>query len=129
MQDLGADTYNVPTALTLSKLATIRQSIDIPIDLYVEVPDNLGGFLRYYEIPEIIRVLAPVYIKFGLRNHMDVYPSGQHLEDLNVNLVKERVRRAAIGIQMIERYYPEATTSELGAKDLGIAKVTLPSEI
>ncbi|MGE6375941.1 U32 family peptidase [Peribacillus muralis] len=123
MQDLGADTYNVPTALTLWKLAAIRQAIDIPIDLYVEVPDNLGGFLRYYEIPEIIRVLAPVYIKFGLRNHPDVYPSGKQWEQTNLALVKERVRRAAIGLQMIERYYPEAKTSNLGAKGLGIPKI------
>jgi hypothetical protein len=123
MQDIGADTYNVPSALPLAKLAAIRQAIDIPIDLYVEVPDNFGGFLRYYEIPEIIRVLAPVYIKFGLRNHPDVYPSGKQWESTNISLVKERVRRASIGIQMIERYYPEAKTSELGAKGLGIPKV------
>lgn len=124
MQDLGADTYNVPSALTLPKLAAIRQVIDIPIDLYIEVPDNFGGFLRYYEIPEIIRVLSPVYIKFGLRNHPDVYPSGKHWEMTNVSLVKERVHRAALGIQMIERYYPEAEPSKLGAKGLGIANTT-----
>ncbi|MBU8920207.1 U32 family peptidase [Bacillus sp. FJAT-29953] len=123
MQDLGAGTYNVPTALTLHKLASIRQSIDIPIDLYVEVPDNLGGFLRYYEIPEIIRVLAPVYIKFGLRNHPDVYPSGKQWETTNISLVKERVHRAALGVQMIERYYPEAKTSKLGAEGLGVPKL------
>ncbi|MEH7237581.1 U32 family peptidase [Bacillus sp. JJ1562] len=123
MEDIGADTYNVPPGLTLPKLAAIRQAIDIPIDLYVEVPDNFGGFLRYYEIPEIIRVLAPVYIKFGLRNHPDVYPSGKQWESTNISLVQERVRRASIGIQMIERYYPEAITSELGAEGLGIAKV------
>jgi len=127
MQDLGAGTYNVPTALTLQKLASIRQAIDIPIDLYVEVPDNFGGFLRYYEIPEIIRALAPVYIKFGLRNHPDVYPSGKQWEDTNINLVKERVRRAYLGIQMIERYYPEAKTSKLGAEGLGIAKTPVTS--
>jgi hypothetical protein len=122
MQDIGANTYNVPSALPLAKLAAIRQAIDIPIDLYVEVPDNFGGFLRYYEIPEIIRVLAPVYIKFGLRNHPDVYPSGKQWESTNISLVKERVRRASIGIQMIERYYPEAATSKLGAEGLGIPK-------
>ncbi|MCY8234458.1 U32 family peptidase [Priestia endophytica] len=120
MQNLGADTYNVPPALTLAKLASIRQSIDIPIDLYVEVPNNFGGFLRYYEIPEIIRVLAPVYIKFGLRNHPDVYPSGKQWEATNISLVQERVHRAVLGIQMIERYCPEAKTSKLGTKDLGI---------
>jgi hypothetical protein len=122
MQDLGADTYNVPTALTLPKLAAIRQAIDIPIDLYVEVPDNFGGFIRHYEIPELIRILAPVYIKFGLRNHPDVYPSGSHLESTNIALCRERVRRAKIGMQIIERYCPDAITSELGAAGLGVPR-------
>lgn len=123
MQDLGADTYNVPSSLTLAKLAAIRQSIDIPIDIYIEVPDNFGGFLRYYEIPEIIRVLSPVYIKFGLRNHPDVYPSGKQWESTNLSLVQERVRRAAIGVDMIKRYCPDAKTSKLGATGLGVPKV------
>lgn len=123
IENLGANTYNVPTALTLNKLASIRHSIDIPIDIYIEVPDNFGGFLRYYEIPEIIRVLSPVYLKFGLRNHPDVYPSGQHLEDLNKKLTKERVRRAYLGQQMVDRYYPDAVTSELHVSDLGIPEI------
>ncbi|MBT2645339.1 U32 family peptidase [Bacillus sp. ISL-34] len=120
MEDLGADTYNVPTALTLPKLAAIRQATDMPIDLYVEVPDGFGGFIRHYEIPEFIRILAPVYIKFGLRNHPDVYPSGKHLESINVDLCKARVHRASLGMQVIERYFSEAVTSELGAEGLGI---------
>ena len=125
MEELGAGTYNVPSSLTLHKLAAIRQTIDIPIDLYVEVPDNFGGFLRYYEIPELIRVLAPVYIKFGLRNHPDVYPSGKQWEATNISLVRERVRRASIGMEIINRYCPDAVMSELGAEGLGIAKVTV----
>ena len=120
MQDLGADTYNVPTGLTLPKLAAIRQAVDIPIDLYVEVPDNFGGFIRHYEIPEFIRILSPVYIKFGLRNHPDVYPSGKHWEATNLALCRERVRRAALGVQMIQRYYPDAVTSALGAEGLAV---------
>jgi len=123
MQDIGADTYNVPTALTLPKLVSIRQAIDIPIDLYVEVPDNLGGFLRYYEIPELIRVLSPVYIKFGLKNHEGVYPSGKHLEQKNIDLVRERVRRAEIGIQIIKKYYPDAKTSVPGAEGIEVAEI------
>ncbi|AST00906.1 U32 family peptidase [Anoxybacillus geothermalis] len=120
MQELGADTYNVPTALTLPKLAAIRQVVDIPLDMYVEVPDGFGGFIRHYEIPEIIRILSPVYIKFGLRNHPDVYPSGKHLESVNIELCRERVRRAALGMRIVEQYYPEAITSKLGAEGLGV---------
>ncbi|MEK3885600.1 U32 family peptidase [Paenibacillus sp. PL2-23] len=124
MEQLGADTYNVPTALTLPKLAAIREATDIPIDLYVEVPDNFGGFIRHYEIPELIRILSPVYIKFGLRNHPDVYPSGKHLEATNISLAQERVHRAALGMRMIQEYYPEAVGSTWGAKGLGVPQIS-----
>ncbi len=123
MQDLGADTYNLPTGLTLPKLAAIRQATSIPLDMYVEAPDNFGGFIRHYEIPELIRILAPVYIKFGLRNHPDVYPSGKQWEATNISLCQERVHRAALGAQMITRYYPDAITSKPGPPDLGIPVV------
>ncbi|NHN31405.1 U32 family peptidase [Paenibacillus agricola] len=123
MEDIGADTYNLPTALTLPKLASIRPAVDIPLDLYVEAPDGLGGFIRHYEIPEFIRILSPVYIKFGLRNHPDVYPSGKHLEAINVSLCRERVRRAHMGMQLLQQYAPEMVTSKLGAADLGIPVV------
>ena len=120
MQDLGAGTYNLPTALTLPKMASIRASIDIPLDVYVEAPDGLGGFIRHYEIPEIIRLLAPVYIKFGLRNHPDVYPSGGHLDDLNIKLCRERVRRAYLGLQILHQYGPQFTTSDISTQRNGI---------
>ena len=67
---------------------------------------------------------APVYLKFGLRNAQDVYPSGTHLESLVVALSRERVRRAEIGLAHLDRYYPDATTSELGAPALGIPVIT-----
>jgi hypothetical protein len=120
---LGAGTYNVPTDLDLAKLAAVRAAIDIPIDLYVEVPDNFGGFIRHYEIAEIVRLAAPVYLKFGLRNAPDVYPCGTHLESTAIALSRERVRRAEIGMAHLQRYYPEAVTSEPGASDLGIPVV------
>jgi hypothetical protein len=120
IESIGADTYNVPTDLTLARLAAIRQVVDIPIDIYVEVPDDIGGFIRHYEIPEIIRVAAPVYIKFGLRNSPNIYPSGTHLEQTSIALCKERVRRARIGLDMIKRYSPDLKTSQKGALGLGI---------
>lgn len=119
-QRLGAGTYNVPTDLDLAKLAAVRAAVEIPLDIYVEVPDNFGGFIRHYEIAEIIRVAAPVYIKFGLRNAPDVYPSGSHLESTVVALSRERVRRAEIGLAHVQRYAPESVTSPPGAADLGI---------
>ena len=122
-EQLGAGTYNVPTDLDLPKLAAIRAAVALPLDIYVEVPDNFGGFVRHYEIPEIVRVTAPVYVKFGLRNAPDVYPSGTHLEGSVIALSKERVRRAEIGLDLLRRYYPEATQSELGAAGLALPMV------
>lgn len=120
LQDLGAGTFNTPTDLTLPRLAAIRHVVDLPLDIYVEAPDDFGGFIRLYEIPEIIRVAAPVYVKFGLRNAPNIYPSGTHLEETAIRLTRERVRRAALGMEMIRRYYPEAVTSPTGAADLGV---------
>jgi len=120
LERLGADTINIPSDLTLPQIASIRAAITKPIDFYVEAPDNIGGFLRYYEIPELIRIASPIYLKFGLRNSPDVYPSGSHLENTVIALSKERVRRAQIACEHIARYCPEAIMSPLGAEDLGI---------
>jgi len=119
-EQLGAGTYNVPTDLDLPKLAAIRMAVDIPIDIYVEVPDNFGGFVRHYEIGEIVRLISPVYVKFGLRNAPDIYPCGTHMEQTAIALSRERVRRAEIGLDHLRRYYPQAVTSELGAPGLGV---------
>ena len=64
LEDLGATTINIPSDLSIPHIAAIRQAIKAPIDFYVEAPDNIGGFIRYFEIPELIRVAAPIYLKF-----------------------------------------------------------------
>lgn len=120
LENLGAGTLNVATDLTLPQLAAIRQAVDIPLDIYIEAPDNTGGFVRHYEVGEIVRCCAPVYVKAGLRNATDVYPSGTHLESTVIAYSRERVRRAQIALEHLERLYPEATTSELGALGLAI---------
>ena len=63
---------------------------------------------------------APMYVKLGLRNAPNIYPSGMHVENTAVALVRERVHRAGIALEMIRRYYPDAATSPRGASDLGI---------
>ena len=79
----------------------------------MEAPDNIGGFIRYFEIPELIRVAAPVYLKFGLRNSPDIYPSGTHIEGTVLALSRERVRRASLAMQTIARSCPDAVMSPL----------------
>ncbi|MDQ3794605.1 MAG: U32 family peptidase [Actinomycetota bacterium] len=128
MESLGAGTYNVPTDLSLAQLAAIRAATSLPLDVYVEVPDDFGGFVRHYEIPDLVRVASPVVVKFGLRNAPNIYPSGTHLEATAVALGKERVRRAEIGLAMLERYYPEAEATEKGTTFPGIPVETTVEE-
>jgi hypothetical protein len=123
--ELGANTLNLPTDLSLAQIASIRAAVDVPLDIYVEAPDNVGGFVRLYEIPEIVRVAAPVYVKFGLRNAPDVYPSGSHLEATVLALSRERVRRARLGLELLGRVMPEATTSALAAPGLVVPEPDL----
>jgi hypothetical protein len=123
-EQLGADTYNVPTDLTLGQLAAIRTAVDCPLDIYVEAPDDQGGFVRHFEIAELVRVAAPVYLKFGLRNAPNIYPSGTHLLPTAIALGRERVRRARIGLDLLHRYAPDAIMSTLPAKDLAVPDTT-----
>lgn len=120
LQDLGASTLNPPTDLTIPQLAAIREAVDVPLDVYVEAPDNFGGYVRHMEVPSMVRALAPMYVKLGLRNSPDIYPAGTHIEGTCVALSRERVRRARVALDILDRYYPEATMSPAGASDLGI---------
>jgi hypothetical protein len=117
---MGADTINVAGDLSVAQMGSLRAVTDKPIDIYIEGPDGLGGFVRYYEAAEIARQCAPVYLKLGLRNAADVYPSGMHLDQAASVQCSEKVRRAQILCEHLERLAPELTTSERGAEGLGI---------
>jgi hypothetical protein len=114
LEDLGATSINLPGDLSLPQIAAVRQAVDAAIDFYVESPDDFGGAVRYYEIPELVRVAAPIYLKFGLRNAPGLYPSGQHLESTVLALSRERVRRAALGLAILRRHAPDAVPSPIG---------------
>jgi hypothetical protein len=107
LEELGATTINVSTDLSPAELGELRAGCSAPLDVYVEVPDDQGGFVRFYEVPDIVRVAAPVYVKLGLRNAPNIYPSGLHLEELAVKLGRERVRRAELVLRLLEERAPE----------------------
>jgi hypothetical protein len=104
---LGADTINVATDLEVGMIAAMRAVTAKPLDVYVEVPDDMGGFVRSYLVPDIVRVGAPVHVKTGLRNATGVYPSGLHLEPVAAIQAREKVRRAALVDRLIRELTPE----------------------
>jgi hypothetical protein len=120
LEQLGANTINLPTDLTLAQMSAIRSTVEVPLDVYVESPDNLGGFVRHYELPRLVEIASPVYAKFGLRNAPDVYPAGGHLDATTVELSRERVRRARVGLDLLARSGSKAVCSGPGAPGLAL---------
>ena len=100
---LGADSVNVPSDLTTTQIAELRAASPAALDVYLEAPDDVGGFVRLYDAAELIRVGAPIYLKFGLRNAPGIYPVGQHLGAVAVQTGRERVRRARLTLDLLER--------------------------
>jgi hypothetical protein len=122
---LGADTINVATDLSPVQLGEVRAAVSVPLDVYVEVPDDQGGFVRFYEVPEIVRAAAPVYVKLGVRNAPAIYPSGLHLLETAVRLGRERVRRAELCLRLLGELAPDLVeeAGEERPADLGIPEV------
>ena len=125
LEELGATTINVATDLSPAALGELRAACAAPLDVYVEVPDDQGGFVRFYDVPEIVRAAAPVYVKLGLRNAPNIYPSGLHLEDLAVKLGRERVRRAELVLRLLAERAPELVEGRGDDRpsDLGIPEL------
>jgi len=120
LESLGAGTINVSPDLSLGHLSTMRGAVSAPLDIYVEVPDGFGGYIRTFEVPEMIRVASPVYVKMGLRNAPDIYPYGEQLKNVALAMSRERVHRARLVLDTIQRYAPDAVMSKAGAAGLGV---------
>jgi hypothetical protein len=116
LERLGADTINVATDLEIGMISAIRAATTLPLDVYVEAPDDMGGFVRNYLLPDIVRVAAPVHVKVGLRNSTPVYPSGLHLQAVAAAQAREKVRRAALLERLLSELAPEiAAAAEIVA--------------
>jgi hypothetical protein len=122
LEMLGADTFNPVADLPLPMLAAIRKAIDIPIDVHVLLFDSFGGFNRIWETPEITRVTAPCYYKIEPGVSMGSLYKPWVSPDTLAFMAREKVKTAETIIGLIEKNYPEAKLSKIGAEDLAIPK-------
>ncbi|MEG3626530.1 hypothetical protein [Streptomyces poriticola] len=113
---LGADSVNVPGDLTPAHLTEIRRVSAAPMDLYIEAPDDLGGYVRMYEVAELIRRGAPLYLKFGLAKAPGIYPYGHHLRELALSGARERVRRGRLALDLLARHGADTGMAPLGSR-------------
>jgi hypothetical protein len=122
LERLGASTANIPSDVSVTQLTELRAATSLPLDLYVESPDGLGGVVRGNELGELVQAGAPLYAKFGLRNARMIYPSGAHLVDEACAIAREKVHRAAVGLEWLDRLTPGLVQSEPGALGLGVPR-------
>jgi len=120
LERMGAGTVNVASDITLSQLAEMRAHVDIPIDIYLETPDAMGGFVRGHEIADFVEAGAPLYIKMGLRNARGVYPGGGHLVGDAIAMAREKVHRCAVALEWLEQDRPGSVQSRPHAKGMAI---------
>ena len=106
---IGANSVNPVRDIQLQMLAAMRQAIDIPIDIHTENPKSTGGFIRHYEVPEMIRVAAPIYLKTGGS------VAQTHSWESTIDDAKKRAKQVSLVRRMIDSYYPEAIRSEKGS--------------
>ena len=111
MESLGAGSFNPVRDIQLQMLAAIRQALEIPIDIHTENPASSGGFIRHYEVPEMIRIAAPIYLKTGGS------VAQTHSWESTDAVARKRAKQIALVKRVIDEYYPEAVCSPQGSID------------
>ncbi len=109
LESIGANSLNPVRDIQLQMLAALRQTIDIPIDVHTENPASSGGFIRHYEVPEMIRVSAPIYLKTGGS------VAKTHSWESSDADAKKRAKQVLLVKRVIDSYYPEAVCSGKGS--------------
>lgn len=104
LEMIGADSLNPVRDIQLQMLAGLRYAIDIPIDIHTENPTSTGGFIRHYEVPEMIQVAAPIYLKTGGS------VAKTHSWDTTAADAKQRAKQVQLVKRVIDQYYPDAVT-------------------
>ncbi|MBO4909059.1 MAG: peptidase [Lachnospiraceae bacterium] len=98
LESIGADSINPVRDIQLQMLSAMRQAIDIPIDIHTENPKSTGGFIRHYEVPEMIKIAAPVYLKTGGS------VAATHSWDTTKEDAKKRAKQVSLVKRMIDEY-------------------------
>jgi hypothetical protein len=127
LQSLGAGSFNPVADLSLAQFASIRQMIEIPVDVHIILTDSFGGYMRFYEAPDMARVAAPCYFKIEPGPGCAAGPGALYKPWTNAQMMadwaREKVKYAQIIHELIQENFPEATMSGPGSDDLAVPKI------
>jgi hypothetical protein len=114
LQEQGLNSLNPVRDLQIPMIAAIRDACDMAIDLHTENPKSTGGFIRHYEVPEFIKVAAPVYLKTGGS------VAANHNWDTTEKEAISRIKQVLLVKRMINTYCPDAVVSPKQSDDLSV---------
>jgi hypothetical protein len=106
LESLGADTINVQSDLTLPMIAAIRQAVNVPLDLHTDTMSAAGSFIRTYEVPEFVRIAAPVDLKTG-GGAITVHG----ILDMPDTQLKRMAEQSIVAARAVKKYMPTARQS------------------
>lgn len=118
IESMGANSMNPSSDVSLPILAGIRQTVNIPLDVYMIVVDSFGGVFRAYEGPEIARIASPCYFKFEPGTSEGEIYKPWIAESWHQDFIRQKVKIAAIVQEIMEKHAPQLKTSKKGAADL-----------
>jgi hypothetical protein len=105
----GATNVTTMHDLGLPVLQDMRQSspelvLDVPTDVY----GDKGGFIRFYEIPELVQICSPIMLKIGAS-------AQSHPHDpVGGATIQKRVQRVRLALDSLQK-------ADIGAKYIGTA--------
>lgn len=123
LEKLGANTFNPVADMTLPMLASLRQTVKIPMDVHVLLFDSFGGHNRMYDCPEIARVASPAYFKIEPGAGVGALYKPWVPDETNSFITREKVKQAAIIRELVEASGNEVTLSAQGPDDLALPRV------
>lgn len=118
IEQMGANSINPTSDVSLPILAGIRKGIDIPIDIYMFITDAEGGMFRIYEAPEVARIASPCYFKIEPGSSQDDIYKPWIKESWHAEFMREKIKEAAIFQEIMERHAPQLKLSKKGPSDL-----------
>lgn len=116
-EESGADSINIQRDLPLSIIGGFRRASALPMDVHANNPAQTGGFVRTYEVPTMVRVASPIYVKTGniaVSHHSMMVDEGAG---------RRMAREVAMTVQHIKRYAPETVQTKPGDPSMALPRI------
>lgn len=123
LEQMGVNSMNPVSDVSLPILAGIRAAVEMPLDVYISVVDSFGGMFRLYEAPEIARLAAPCYFKIEPGESEGAIYKPWVTEAWHAEFVRQKVKMASVILEVMQKHAPDIRVSGAKPADLTVPKV------